>query len=204
MAIQTVTGYINRTLLATLVLAVTLAGCESNPSGRAGIGETMEDETESRKILPTALTEFSDQVARQLTADLADLPRLRDVEGKVTILFGDLNNKTRVTPTSDFELMTQRMRDILINSDFARQHVRFYADRERMRRLARREGVGSRPGAQGPGPYDPQNTFVLLGDFYRVRRGDVGQYMMRFELSHFATGQTVFSNRYDIKQVQND
>jgi len=38
---------INRALWATLVMALMLAGCQSNPSGRMGVMETNEDETES-------------------------------------------------------------------------------------------------------------------------------------------------------------
>jgi PBP1b-binding outer membrane lipoprotein LpoB len=190
-------------MLAIAFLASGAVGCQSNPSGRVGVMETTEAETESAKVLPTALMEFSDQVARQLTGDLAELPRISQSDGKATVLFGDLNNQTQVTSTNDFELMTARLRDNLINSEFARKKVRFVADRDRMRDLARQEEVGSRQGHSGPGPYDPQSTFVLTGDFYRINRGDMNQYLMRFELSHFASGETIFSNRYDIKQVKN-
>jgi len=194
---------INGVFWATLLAALVLAGCEaSNPSGRMGVSETNIDEAESPKALPAVLVEFSDQVARQLTSDIAELPRLREGEEKATILFGNLKNQTQVTSTNDFELMTARLRDNLINSEFARKHVRFFADRDRMRRLARQQEVGSKQGFKGPDPYDPNNTFMLNGDFYRLRRGDVNQYYLRFELVHAATGETIFSNAYDSKQLK--
>jgi hypothetical protein len=197
---------VNQSLWTALVAAVLLAGCQSNPSGRVGIMDTTETETESRKVLPTALMEFSDQVARELTADLAEIERIQPSDGqKATLLFGDLNNQTQITSTNDFELMTARLRDNLINSEFARKHVRFVADRERLRRIAEREEVGSKQGYGGPGAYDPAHTYVLTGDFYRLSRGGeqrLNQYYMRFELSHFKTNETLFSSRYDVKQVQ--
>jgi hypothetical protein len=188
-------------VMGLALMAVAVAGCEPT-SGRVGIGETTGPETQSREVLPTALVEFSDQGARQLVGDLNDISRLRETDGRVTILLGDLNNQTQVTSTNDFEMMSQRLRDRLINSEHAREHLRFVADRRRMRDLARKEEVGSREGYEGPEAYDPQRTYTLNGDFYRVSRGETNQYYMRFELNHFASGETVFANSYDLKQVR--
>lgn len=194
---------LNCALWLVLIALLVLVGCQKQ-SGRVGISDTTRPETRTDKVLPTALIEFSDQAARQLVADLSELPRIRDAQGKATILLGDLNNQTQVTSTNDFEMMAQRLRDRLINSEHARQKLRFVADRQRMRDLARREEVGSRTGHSGPAPYDAETTYTLNGDFYRLHRGDTNQYYMRFELNHFASGETVFANSYDLKQVRTD
>ena len=49
---------------------------------------------------------------------------------------------------------------------------------------------------------DPQTTFVLNGDFYAIHRGNTNQYYMEFPLVSFATNEIVFSQRYDVKQLQ--
>jgi hypothetical protein len=195
---------LNKWWFAALIAPLALAGCQYNETGRIGTTDTTRAEVESAKVLPTAMIEFSDRGARELMADLRDTPRLRDIDGKTTILIGDLNNRTQVTSTNDFEMMTVRLKDNLINSDYARKHLRFVEDRERMRDLARKAEVGSQAGYEGPAPFDPANTFVLNGDFYRISRGEVNQYYMRFSLNHFKTGEQVNSYRYDIKQVKQD
>jgi hypothetical protein len=193
-----------RSLAAALLATVALAGCQYNETGRIGTTDTTRAEVESPKILPTALIEFSDQAPRELISDLRNTPRLREIDGKATILIGDLANNTGIVSTNDFEMMAVRLKDNLINSDYAQKHLRFVEDRERMRDLARQAEVGSTSGYEGPGPYDPKNTFTLNGDFYRLSRGEMNQYYMRFSLNHFESGDQVNSFNYDIKQVEQD
>ncbi len=188
-------------LFAAGVLA--LAGCQTE-SGRVGINDTTPAETASAQVLPTALIEFSDQAPRKLVEDLQQIKPVADTPGPVTIILGDINNKTGVTPSTDFEVAMARMRNNLINSTIANSKLRFVERRARMEQLSRREEVGSPNGAKGPMPYDPATTYTLNGDFYRIHRGNTNYYYMEFQLVSFATNQIVFSNRYDVKQVKTD
>ncbi len=189
------------TALALAAGVLALPACETY-RGRIGVYETTEAETRSAKVLPVALTEFSDQVPQRLLADLATIPELNT--GKpVTILLGDLNNKTQIVPTTDFELMAQRIRNELLNSRVARSSMRFVEKRQRIERLANQERVVTDPATQtfDTGDYDANTTFWLLGDFFHVSRNNAHQYYMQFQLVHAANNEIVFSDRYDVKQV---
>ncbi len=190
-------------LAASFVSLALLPGCESTQRGRIDVYETTEAETYSDRVLPVALTEFSDQVPQRLIADLGQIPQLRQAEGRATILLGDINNQTRIVPSSDFELMSQRIRNELLNSNVARDRMRFVERRARIERLAQREGVVTdvETGDFDTGDYAADDSFWLLGDFYRVNRKNVNQYYMQFQLVHAATNEIVFSDRYDVKQV---
>lgn len=198
-----------RMLLSVIVLTAPVAavGCRSEPGGRIDLSRTTHAERQSGQVLPEALIEFSDQVPQRLVADLGDVPEVRDVEGPVTILVGDINNKTEMVSTSDFEMVASRIRSRLINSDIARDKMRFVERRARMNRIAEREAVGTVETPSGPVNYDPNRTFALNGDFYRVGRSgknDVNQYYMEFQLVSFATNTIVFSDSYDVKQLEAD
>ncbi len=184
------------------LLLVVSAGCDSTQRGRIDVYETTEAETYSDRVLPVALTEFSDQVPQALMADLAMLPEFSGGTPK-TILLGDLDNQTQIVPTTDFEMMAQRIRNQLINSRVARDRMRFVERRKRIERLADRERVvtDTETGTFDTGDYDAQDSYWLLGDFYRVNRKNVNQYYMQFQLVHAATNEIVFSDRYDVKQV---
>ena len=189
-----------------LVLAIALAACDSPPrgdtAGRMGATDTHEAEAASPEILPAALIEFSDQVPRRLAQDLAELPRLRDAEGRATVIFGDINNRTGIVSSNDFEMMMRRMRSNLINAPAAKEHLRFVEDRGRMKDLAQRERVASDQGRVADPPnYDPATSYTLNGNFFRVARRGVNLYYMDIELSHFDSNEIVFSDRYEIKRA---
>lgn len=194
--------------LALAALVLPLAGCFGPPhgeaSGRRDVTDTTGAEQASPKILPVALIEFSDQAPRELVRDLNNIPRIRDTQGPVTIIMGDINNRTRIVSSDDFEVAARRLRNNLINSDFAQSKMTFVERRQRMERLADRESVASEGLLASPPDYDPQLTYALNGDFYRVARGDTNLYYMEFQLVSFATNEIVFSNRYDLKQVVGD
>lgn len=191
-------------LAATLLLPLCVTACQSQQSGRIGINDTTSAETASAQVLPAALLEFSDQAPRKLVEDLSQIKAIQDTNGPVTVILGDINNKTEVTSSNDFEVAMQRMRNNLINSSVANSKLQFVEPRARMEALSQREQVGSPNGTKGPLPYDPGKTYTLLGDFYRIHRGNTNLYYMQFQLVSFATNQIVFSNRYDVKQVRTD
>ena len=188
-------------LIAITALLVPLAGCEKR-TGRIPVSETTQSEKDHAKVLPVALIEFSDQVPQELVQELSVVREVQQSDGKATVILGDLVNKTQIVPSTDFEMASQRLRNNLINSSIARDRLKFVENRARLDRLAAREGVVNQEGMSGPPAYDPQTTFTLNGDFYRVARHDVNLYYMQFQLVHFATNEIVFSNDYEVKQIR--
>ncbi|MEZ6193687.1 MAG: hypothetical protein R3C45_20790 [Phycisphaerales bacterium] len=187
--------------------AMLTVGCKSyrgSSGGRIGVTETTEAEWDSAKVLPVSLVEFSDQAARAIVQDLVQLPQIRDDAGRVTVILGDINNKTGIVSSTEFEVVTARLRNNLINSDLARPTLRFVERRARMQNLAAREGVASDKVLADPPDYDPQTTYALNGDFYRIGRGETNQYYMEVQLVHFGSNEIVFSDRYDAKHSTKD
>jgi len=188
-------------------LTLALAGCvndRGSSGGRIGIHETTEAEWDSSQVQPVSLVEFSDQASRRIVEDLVLLPRLRDEAGRVTVLLGDINNKTGIVSSTEFEVVTARLRNNLINSGAARGTLKFVERRARMQDLAAREAVADGEFVADPPNYDPQTTYALNGDFYRISRGETHQYYMEVQLVHFASNEIVFSDRYDAKHSTKD
>ena len=193
--------------LCLSVCVLVLSGCVSdrgNSGGRLDVSSTTEAEWDSAKVLPATLVEFSDQAAGRIVQDLINLPRIRDDAGRVTVILGDINNKTGIVSSTEFEVVTARLRNKLINSDTARGTLRFVERRARMQGLAAREGVASGQVLADPPDYDPQTTYALNGDFYRIGRGETNQYYMEVQLVHFGSNEIVFSDRYDAKHTTKD
>ncbi len=192
--------------MAAVAGLLVLSACQDpagHTGGRVGTTDTTDPEARSRKVLPAALIEFSDQAPRELVAKLMEIPAIRDAITPVTVILGDMNNQTQIVSTNDFEMMARRMRNNLINSDFARGKLSFVQDRSRVEALASREQVVTETGTTAAPPaYQAGSTYALIGDFYRVRRGDMNQYYMEFQLVSFATNQIVFSDRFDVKQLR--
>ena len=191
-------------LTALLLLSATLVslGC-SGPRGRVDPYETTRAEKDSEQVLPVALLEFADQVPERLTQDLYDLPMIGETPGRVLVLIGDFNNRTRNVPTSDFELIAQRIRNRLINSENASGKLRFTEKRRRIERLADEEMVQNAEGTPVGAPaYDAATTYILAGDFHRIDRGDTNLYYMQFQLVNAGNNEIVFSDSYEVKQAR--
>lgn len=181
----------------SVVVAIGLSvGCES--VGRIDPSVTTDAELRSSQVLPATLVEFSDWVPQQLAKDLGDIPLIRDAGQRVTVLMGDLNNKTGNVSSDEFELARSRIRNSLLQSSYVRDRIKFVEGGARMEYLRQFEkGLGSSP----PPSHDPSTSFALNGDFYRIGRGDTNQYYLEFQLVHFQTNEIVFSKRYDAKQA---
>lgn len=200
-------------LTAALVVPFVLTGCSQKYVGRVPVDETTPGEARNPRQLPTTLTEFSRLVPEDLLAQLPDLPEIRDRNGPVVILLGDVINKTGVTPTADYEYVVSGIRSRLINSRAGRDRLVFVERRNRLENQAARERVASDPVVRDDGviewnggryfvpDYNAANTYVLNMDVYRVGRGDTGLYAMEVHLDSFATNRIVFSNRYEMKQI---
>ena len=204
--------YLTRLSCAAAVVSFTIlsAGCQTppdynDPPARVPVTTSTGAERDSVRIQPASLIEASDEVAQKLVRDLADTRVVREAPDRATIVIGDINNKTRIVSSDEFEMARSRIRNILLNSDYARDRVRWVENRARLLNIAAREGVGTSPETSGPPAYDPENTLALNGDFYRIERhdwqdGDTNLYYMEFQLVHFATNEIVRSYRYEVKQ----
>lgn len=183
----------------TLSLAL-LSGCQERQY-RLDPTETTEWEAQDARILPASLIEFSDQAAENIVRKLSTLPLIAETPGQVTVILGDMNNKTQIVNTNDFEMMAQRLRNNLLNSSIAADKLTFVEARQRVSQLANKERIAGVTGdIADPAAYPADRTYALTGDFYRVARGPMNQYYMQFQLVSFANNQIVWSDRMDVKQ----
>lgn len=195
---------------AGLVLVV--AGChppKGDTGGRVDVSRTTPAERSDPQVLPSALFEFGDQVAQQIARDLKDVPELNG-EQRVTVVFGDIVNKTQIVPTSDFEAFQRRVRSQLMQSKNVLAQVRFVEMKGRMDQLIQREtstASDSERGGRAPErkDLDAATTFFLNGEMYRIERGGerVNTYLMGFNLTRMDDGSIVWENSpYEVKQAR--
>ncbi|MDX2132066.1 MAG: YtxH domain-containing protein [Planctomycetota bacterium] len=190
-----------------VVLGVLFAGCNAPPKGeqtrRVEVSDTTKAERRSAQVQPAALVEFSDQVAQQLTEDLIALPEFNSGQ-RVSVVFGDLVNKTGIVPTSDFEAFRTRVRQKLVNSSVARSRIRWIESRAKMEELRRLELGGVEGETGSTTPLNPGMTYFLNGEMYRVERGaqEVNLYMLSFSLSNAQSRELIWTNTpYEVKQT---
>jgi len=186
--------------VAALGAATSIAGCQSGPPQGSSGGRidpyrsTAADRASSSASGP-ALLEFSDQVAMALARDLTSIDRIRSSPQRVALELGDLNNRTN-TPTSDFEMIQHRIRGQLLKSKLIRDQFLILVDPQRMDREQQRLS-----GTEGPtARYSPEQTYVLMGDFFESRRGRTRRYYFEFKLTHLASREPVFNEFYDLAQ----
>lgn len=205
----------NRPFLAVLAAAVLLGslGCQ-NPR-RVPTGETTKDELRDPRQLPVSLTEFQESAANDLLQALPDVRGIAEAPDRVTILLGDINNKTSLVSTADYEYITSGIRSRLIRSQATRDKLKFVEKRRRVENLAARERVATAPAPPDAGSneinwgggsyyvpdYKAQETYGLLMDVYRVNRGNTNLYYTEVLLVHFATNEIVYSYKSEMKQV---
>lgn len=192
--------------LSAMALVVALSfGCQSPPRGKTGgrmdIGTTTDAETADARILPVSLMEFSDQTAQQIAQDLSELKEIAPGGVRSTIILGDINNKTQIVTSDEFELVRSRIRSSLLQSKYVRGKVAWVENRDRLKQLATREEVGTVDNPAGPSSYDPANTFTLNMDVFRIGRGAVNQYYMEVLLVNFKSNEIILSKKTDLKQV---
>ena len=89
------------------------------------------------------LTEASDRVAESLMRDLNELAENEFKQDgnayEVTLVYGDIVNKTRNMSTQDFEIVRERIRDTLMGSREFRRHFRIVESKARYESLRARE-----------------------------------------------------------------
>lgn len=193
-------------LLAPLI---SLAACQQAPKGddggRVPVGSTTSGEASTGLMRTSDLVAASDDVALALAQDV-DQMVTQDFSGqRVTVVFGDLMNKTSKMSTTDFEFVRDRVKSKLMDSRIVRDNARFVENRSRRESLRQRE-LGQ-TGEQKIGhtsdlsqPAVNEEYFLFLnGNMYSVDRPDTRLYYMKFELMRSSTGETVFSKDYEVK-----
>jgi hypothetical protein len=196
-----------------VAVALVLAGCQNRqPVGSTGgridpYRTTASDQASGRANIPSLL-EFSEQTARRLAEDICQLDGIANSGGggasggasggqRQVLELGTITNLTQ-TPSSDFELIQNRLRGQLLRSDLVKRNFVVVMDRQRMTSEYERLGaVGA-----DPARYDAANTYVLQGDFHEAIRGERRQYYFQFVLTNLATRQIVFQDDYDLAQVR--
>lgn len=195
-----------------LAAAAGLTAC-SPPQGSSGaripVSETTPAERRDRAVQPSDLASSSDVVAQALAADIQRLAD-EDFGGyRVAVKFGDIENKTTLVPTTDFEYVRDRIRSKLMTSRTIRENVKFLEGRQRVERINQREMGDSgdllnegRNTARPTLP-NPEYTFYLNGNMYQVTRGS-GQsatdlYYMKYQLTRASDGEIVFEQDYEVK-----
>lgn len=199
-----------RTIIQLLLpILVCITGCSSprgEGGGRVEIGETTDGERHNPQISTSELITASDEVAQALAADLNRLAEEDFGEYRVTLILGDISNKTEIIPTPDFELIQNRIKNKLFRSRMFRDNVRVREGRGRMQRLQEQELDDgpedllqlSSPGSGQP-TENPQYVFFLLGDAFAVHRPPVHLYYIAFKLVRASDGEEVFSKDYEVK-----
>ncbi len=195
-----------RVLSATPLIALALlSACEAPPrgnySGRVDQTTKTKAEVGDHRISVTSLSEASDQVAEQLSADLNVVPEL-NTGFRSTVVFGDINNKTGIVSTTDFEAFRNNTRAKLMQSRSLLSKIKWVESRSRVEQIAAREQA---PGSQtGLPALNPQYTFFLNGDMYRVERNNekVNYYTITYNLTSMADGSIIWtSSPYEVKQA---
>ncbi len=192
-----------------LVAAIVLnAGCSapqpppSNAYGpRLDPATTTRGEAGQREILPEGWLEFADSASQQLVGDLS---KLEEFNGpyRVTIIFGDIINKTRVLSTAEFEQFRTNFRGALVNSKTFSDKAVFRTERARMESIRQRElpqGGSSSPGLK---PLNEDYTYILQGEMYATLRSDSALYSLTLQLVNFSSGEGIWQNLpYNFKQA---
>lgn len=198
--------------LVLVTLSITLPlliGCETAPrgdsGGRVSVGSTTPGEASSGLMRTADLAEASDTVATGLAQDV-DQMVVEDFGGqRVTIVFGDIMNKTSRMETTDFEFVRDRIKSKLMDSRLVRDNAKFVENRGRRESLRQRELGQTGDTKIGhtsdlPQPAVNEDYFLFLnGNMYSVDRPDTRLYYMKFELMRSNTGETVFSRDYEVK-----
>ena len=101
-------------------LLIGLAGCKGTDSRRVPTGETTRPELDDKRQLPVSLIEFREQASADILQALPTARGISDTPERVTILLGDINNKTTSMSTNDYEYVVSGVRSNLIRSQAAR------------------------------------------------------------------------------------
>ena len=208
-------GMMTINVVAVGLVSLALTACQSSAptgthGGRISSTEDTQAELASDKVTNRTLVEFAEAASRQMVRDLADrnIYGISDSDVLVTIVFGDIQNKTRGSvPSGDFEMVQYRIRDTLLGSSLVKQNIRFVNRRQRIEDLNERE-IGSgeedllQRGGRSSSTTDrvAEYTFYLNGNMFRTSSASK-RYYLNFELTNAASTEIVWSSRYEENRV---
>lgn len=186
----------SRPSLSVVLAAAALAACGGPPHGDSG-GRLDPRETTAADVMsdqanvPDMLS-FGDQVGESLAYQISDIPEIRSSPTRVILELGTIENQTR-TPLSDFEMIQKRLHRAIQRSPHLRSKVMVVESRDRMEyEMAKVTGQGG-----GVAQYDPNQTYVLQGDFYEAVRGNARRYWFNFQLTNLASRAIVFTEDFE-------
>ncbi len=186
-----------------VVVGLVGAGCATNdpprglPSGRVDVGHSTPAEAGDVRVLPGDYMEYADQLASALVLDLPTVPAFNQGV-RSTIVYGDIMNKTGNISSAEFELVREKMKNRLMQSQSFRQNFRFLISKAQLEELRAMETGPS--GAAVGDRIDQASTYFLNGTMYRVARGDTSLYLMTFQLVSFTSGEIVWTKDYESKR----
>lgn len=191
--------------------AAASVGCNTPPQGRghgrADPGEVTRAEENSGQIYLADMREASDRMVDSLIKDLSDLQQneLRQGAGdyESTLVFGDIANKSRSMPTTDFEYVRERMRDMMLSSREFRKSFRVVESRARYESVRAREEGSADPLQRSSGitsdrTLNPAYTYYLNGNTFQLDRGDTRGYYFNFQLMRASDSEIVWSHQYEV------
>ena len=200
-----------RFIVGCMVVAAWTTGCSApkgRDSGRVEVHETTPAEQGRGQMLTSDLAETADGVARALAVDIQRLAD-EDFGGyRVTVMLGDIVNKTGTMSTTEFEYVRSRIKSKLMQSGLVRDNVKFVERRQRIKDLNRREyGNDDDDDLLQEGSDDrvkvrrdnPEYSFYLNGEAYGIHRGSTKLFFVTFELQRAIDGEIVFNESYERK-----
>lgn len=195
--------------LTGLAAALALSACSTPPlgdrTGRVEPGRTTEAEQRSGQVYISDLDDATEKMSMKFIADLngrlaeSDF-RINGEQQRVTIVFGDITNKSGSMPSSDIEAIRANFQSNLMESDDLRAHCRFVRDKANFERLRATEfGPGpTNPTTPGTGvrSLDQRFTYFLNSEIYGIMRGSTRQFTINFSLMRASDGEEVWKPNY--------
>lgn len=177
-----------------LILLAIVSGCDGN-------GDPLTRAPTSREWL-----EAADAMTMQLAEDIPNRLAEREFRNyRGILLLGSVVNKTSCLPTTDMELVQNRIRNKLLQSELVRQKIIFLESRKRIEKLSADElrhevedliqqGNNASVGEE----YDPQYVFFLNWDGFSSGVGPERLYYFALSATRASNRQIVFAKDHEI------
>lgn len=176
-------------LLASAVLTVGLIGC-TTPRDE---GTPKSHRLESR--LPSEGTRLGSAdlvvASQQAVEGIADVPEIREAEGRTIIVMDRVGNETSDRSTN-FQIYLARIRANL-NQSGAGHDLAFVETRTRAEQIKQREGI-----PEGEASRNRPN-YALTGVFYDMPRGGTNYYLLTFQLVDLSDDIVIWEDSYEVK-----
>ena len=203
----TITKSLALTLGAGAILVSTGCNAPQAPGhGRVDSGAVTRPAEAAGQSYMADMREASDRMVDSLIKDLAELQQNELRQGgeyECTLVYGDIANKSRAMPTTDFEYVRERMRDMMLSSREFRKSFRVVESRDRYEQVRIREEGTSDPLQRNTGitstrALNPAYTYYLNGNTFQLDRGSTRGYYFNFQLMRASDSELVWSHKYEV------